>query len=109
MISSMHNRGDGTMTKHTPATPLPFSVDVSPFKIYVHGNAGPRNICESPRLDEHSRQDAAYIAHAANAYSKLVEALRLAANGLDTTGQTTKQSNDARNHARALLRELGEE
>jgi hypothetical protein len=102
---------DLTMTKHTPATPLPWK----PWTKRIHHEIYAANDqivaqvrqCEGPNGSTH--QDAAYIAHAANAYPKLVAALRLAANGLDTTGQTTKQSNDARNHARALLRELGEE
>ena len=45
-------------------------------------------------------QDAAYIAHAANAYPKLVEALREVIAG--------RYEADA-SRARALLRELGEE
>ncbi len=96
------------MTKHTPATPLPWETLPAARSNLVHVETSTDHapVCSLPKA---RADDAAYIAHAANAYPKLVEALRDAANGLDTTGQTTPQSNAARNNARALLRELGEE
>jgi hypothetical protein len=79
---------------HTPATPLPWKVvDASVF-------SGKAKVCiavEYPNGDS-----AAYIAHAANAYPKLVEALR---EELFNFGDRVK----AHERHRALLRSLGEE
>ena len=58
--------------KHTPATPLPWQAVQSD----VRGYGNPRGIVYSD--DDTLPQDAAYIAHAANAYPRLVEALRAA-------------------------------
>ena len=74
-------------TNHTPATPLPW-LNLSP-------GVGPR------------AKDVAYRIHAANAYPKLVEALRDCAEWLCEAHQGSDQWE--RGHAaRALLSELGE-
>jgi len=98
-------RADGA--KHTPATPLPWS---QPSR---YGNTmfelqrpvDEHTTVQGPILKNCTLQDAAYIAHAANAYPKLVEALR---------EQLTAYMGDfgpdhvATRHY-ALLRSLGEE
>lgn len=81
-------------TKHQPATPLPWK-----------SVSGCLNPDFSMTLDPSVHTaDTAYIAHAANAYPRLVEAVRglLAKDGwgVRTAGEQP---------ARALLRELGEE
>ena len=88
------------ITRHTPATPLPWEViratdqrtgtmvcGGKPFNGATHAPA----IVKRAGIGTH--EDAAYIAHTANAYPKLVEALRMCDN----------------DHAGTLLRELGEE
>ena len=92
------------MTKHTPATPLPWRVvDASVY-------SGKAKVCiavEYPNGDS-----AAYIAHSANAYPKLVEALR----GLmeQYVGDRSRENvigpaGLAADNARSLLKSLGEE
>lgn len=81
-----------TMTKHTPATPLPWLADDLP----VHASLN------KPRL----RQNRAYAAHAANSYPKLVEALRHLEHVASTRDRQAIE--DALITARDLLRELGE-
>jgi hypothetical protein len=66
-------------TKHQPATPLPFKVfsqGTGP-RLYldVIGGNGKAVLGAGFPVDK-LRQNAAYIAHAANAYPKLVEALQ---------------------------------
>ena len=88
-------------TNHKPATALP-------WKYQAEGRAQ-FGILGSARLPaphptaQNNQTDAAYIAHAANAYPRLVEFACFVAlqdpNGLTTEG----------NRARALLRELEEE
>ncbi len=56
------------------------------------------------------RVDAAYIAHAANSYPKLVEALRVLYKSVHDTPQIACEYDPVPNHAAgALLRELGED
>jgi hypothetical protein len=89
--------------KHTPATPLPYFTN-GPRHLQAQGRLGdirPRVIAQFTPRDEY-QQDAAYIAHAANAYPKLVEALR------EACFQFTDRVKMMERH-RALLRELGEE
>jgi hypothetical protein len=113
-------------TKHKPATPLPWYLPQpvalqSMSAVPVHGGTGrpcakvsiykPRN----DRLDEQEQAspesltrataDAAYIAHAANAYPKLVEALHNVVRDCHTRSQ---QARDTMEVARLLLLELGE-
>ena len=87
-------------TNHKPATALP-------WKYQAEGRAQ-FGILGSARLPaphptaQNNQTDAAYIAHAANAYPRLVEFARFVASQ-DPNGLTTEG-----NRARALLRELGE-
>lgn len=92
--------------KHAPATPLPWkSEDDGRFLLVFHGEQKPVGAF-FPVLDYNeaihpdSRADYEYIAHAANAYPKLVAALDLAYAKLDDKG--------AREEIGALLHELGE-
>lgn len=106
------------MTKHTPATPLPFKTQderllvesrgfgISGSEIIAHIRS-PGRPPYGITFESHQEsciQDARYIAHAANAYPKLVEMLRnIAANEWDATGATPTGKSVS-----ALLRELGE-
>ncbi len=94
------------MVKHKPATPLPWTVE--------HGNhviggnqersrvaVGSLSVAEYRVAD----QNAAYIAHAANAYPRLVEALRELA---EASGRGIEACVNAEARAESLLRELGE-
>ncbi len=83
------------MTK--PATPLPWDV-IKLRKFYAMFNL--RTATQLGKLP--SGQDAAYIAHACNAYPRLVEALR----GMDPSAPLGNELTWEK--ARALLRELGE-
>lgn len=97
------------MTKHAPATPLPWK-DGPVFQtdhrgIFFDDTSKPGKW--QRRVDSDSLQrglyepdDAAYIAHAANAYPRLVEALRMIMR--DAGNRDVGQVSD-------LLRELGEE
>ena len=93
-------------TNHKPATPLPWRDE--------EGDAGGRHITADAKGDDAiactydesdfaaAAQDAAYIAHAANAYPKLVEALH------DVLRQV-KAYEGQHDRLRDLLRELGED
>lgn len=98
-----------------PATELPFASETRQFRINLVGGQRGRIIAATGRVDETAQDDMTYIAHAANAYPKLVEALRdlsaqvarvaaenkhVAASGLHCLGPSER--------AAALLRELGE-
>lgn len=97
--------------KHTPATPLPWTAinwEVNKrTKLRQHALRGPdypvnlRGLATGPE-----QRDAAYIAHAANAYPKLVEALALIENSGSFKGGTSIK--ELQNIARSVLRELGE-
>ena len=63
--------------------------------------------CAFTNLREAQPQDAAYIAHAANAYPKLVEALRVIAAPFERADGN--EFARAQELTRALLRSLGEE
>jgi hypothetical protein len=107
------------MTKHTPATPLPWRVGaVTPARFPAYPIVGDVIVADvSIRARGGSDKDAAYIAHAANAYQKLVDALRCMTEWdaelrermgskypLDLRPSLNVRAVDAR----ALLRELGE-
>ena len=87
--------------KHTPATPLPWIADTHRINDCNGQNIARADNQFGDNIDH--VQDAAYIVHAANAYPRLVEALRLClatdGHGLSTKGELP---------ARALLREFGE-
>jgi hypothetical protein len=64
---------------------------------------------QGPILKNCTLQDAAYIAHAANAYPKLVKALRQAIEDLAFPNQGPSGAAPAMERISALLRSLGEE
>ena len=88
------------MTKHTPATPLPWSS----FATDVHGPVPTERTHTRKTVANcgHAHKDAAYIAHAANAYPRLVEFAQ------GVAAMNPHPSSDRGNDARALLREIGE-
>lgn len=88
-------------TKIRPATPLPWEVDEEATICGNNSAVAFTRRRESAYMDE----DAAYIAHAANAYPKLVEALRALHKEAGDFYGTTKNMRKAR----ALLRQLGED
>ena len=97
------------MTKHTPATPLPW------HEKQVHLNYQGRVLMHSieggtRRLDDQSGhftpEDAAYLAHAANAYPKLIDTLRAVNAAVHPFDSIANRLAAAA--AYALLRELGE-
>jgi hypothetical protein len=89
------------MPKHTPAAPLEYRAEAFTVKAISHGQWYTVARTNEPRFTPEGRKmNAAYLAHAANAYPKLVEALR------EAYSINAKRSVD---RAYALLRELGEE
>ena len=106
-----------TETKHQPATALPWRTvasyqpqtrkeEMSPYVLGADGE----NVAASALRGV---DDAAYIAHAANAYPKLVEVLRacIRADNLRAfeRGQREPEFQHSADHpARAILRDLGE-
>ena len=98
------------MTKHTPATPLPFKVGPLAGSIYgangveIAKVAWPRTShmqrSEKMTVEQRCVANAEYLNHAANAYPRLVAALELAYGKLGDKG--------AREEIAALLQELGE-
>jgi hypothetical protein len=95
------------MTKHTPATPLPWKA-VGPKTAEQHVI-----MSATENVGAFLRIDADYAAHAANAYPKLVEALRTVAPIIERFAAEADPQNSVldqrRDELRALLRELGEE
>jgi hypothetical protein len=86
----------------TLATPLPWASAGRHVQMSAE-SSGPKLVTvsvESWRAMEYTQQDHAYIAHACNAYPKLVEALRDVA---------VHANPSIRKRAAALLRSLGEE
>lgn len=87
-------------TKHTPATPLPWIADARAliardnYTFAIVGNPA------TEVVDDQS--DARYIAHACNAYPRLVEAVRELLDWADSKDQRVIS-------IRAILRELGED
>lgn len=89
-----------------PATPLPWGEAEGNFITASFVNDDPNTgeiIAEVPCQHPHAKQNLAYLIHVANAYPKLVEALRLVccAKNLD-------ESIFAASDGKDLLRELGE-
>ena len=86
-------------TKHTPSTPLPWR-EAKAGEIGTTVFSGEHSVASTDThrwtAGEREIQDAAYIAHAANAYPKLISYLHAMAGGLHDK------------EIRALLRELGE-
>lgn len=103
--------------KHQPASALPWIVGMSGEEI-AHTDEGEEcDLFDSAALphvpQRHVSADVSYAVHAANAYPKLVEALRnLHAGWRDVPDdmQVPECLNDGRfDEAAALLRDLGEE
>lgn len=95
------------MTKHAPATPLPWKTDENDElpPAVIRDNEYGDGIAEV----QGEQNDADYIAHAANAYPKLVEALRVIADRPPADdGEHAAEVNWIVATAAALLRELGE-
>ena len=94
--------------KHQPETPLPFVADEKTIITNreksgrIHG----RFEAKERISDGIAAKDAAYLAHAANAYPKLVEALRAIVAENEAAGSGNKSLTVA--DADILLRELGE-
>lgn len=111
------------MTKHKPATPLPWTTALTNAGQFIRSNGsnGPHGYfveVRQTRTGRDEKADAAYIAHAANAYPRLVEALRKFARATcDDDGvadsmpieDCTELTEGDLKAARALLKELGEE
>ncbi len=86
------------MAKHQPATPLPWVAEGHHVT-----NADPNTTMYIVVKRASPRENAAYLAHAANAYPRLVESLAAIA-GQEGPGTYTPEGSAAR----ALLNELGE-
>jgi hypothetical protein len=104
------------MTEHTPATPLPFTHKVNGRLSAVLAEDG--LVVMGSLVVPGLKKDAgnhAYFTHAANAYPKLVEALRELLAEWDVMHADEDQRSGITEEtggivgARALLRELGEE
>jgi len=89
-------------TKHQPATPLPWVLRATMYTWQVVANEdyqGPFVLMGNQHHEPH-KDDVEYAAHTANAYPRLVQALR----------DLVECHDDAEaRRARTLLRELGEE
>ena len=100
-------------TKHSPATPLPWQAAAGGKDVYWLVN-NPTEPYAAKTVGEHAEQDAAYIAHACNAYPTLVERIRnslLAHDEMDDddgNGPITCTCQQCGTN-RALLRSLGED
>lgn len=95
------------MPKHTPATPLPWHMGVKQAERIVYDASGwavaNATTYHGQADKEETKANAAYIAHAANAYPKLVDALRLASLWVDAEAAKEQREDFA-----AILSELGE-
>ena len=94
-----------------PATPLPWTVGKYEFEgDSIKGADGETSFCQMRYYPWVEQGDFPYIVHSANAYPKLVEALRelmLRCDGAE--GVRADGSNIQTHNAHGLLRELGEE
>ena len=124
----MNLKRDAAMTATKPATPLPWEsgmVETEPhcvafYLITQATNIGGWNVAQTLSNKERDAKDAAYIAHAVNAYPRLVAALFCMNHmgGDERDGYCICPRNDGSatdsKHSsgcadvRALLRELGE-
>lgn len=101
---------EGVKAKHQPATPLPWRVSPS-LPAEVQQESGIHTI---GIMGMDGAVNARYIAHAANAYPKLVEALReIETINDESAGDCRRRMGTRRGNsivvARDLLRELGED
>ena len=96
--------------KHKPATALPWETAVNgeePPQWDVCAANGGDMVADLMNMPDTGEQDAAYIVHAANAYPRLVEALRNLKEQVECMNAQQAFGRDY-DEARALLRELGE-
>ena len=103
------------MSNHTPATPLPWHLGLKQAERIIYDATGwaiaNATVYHDKSDAAETKANAAYIAHAANAYPRLIEALR----GLRANCPSPKKIKDdfsyilCREQADKLLRELGEE
>lgn len=104
-------------TKHTPATPIDFRAEGNTVKAVSHGVWFTIARCLYAKLTRAgNEQNAAYIAHASNAYPRLVDAARKARLLVKDNGALFKSETLHRGAVHemnavvaTLLRELGEE
>lgn len=98
--------GDGSMK---PATPLPWNVPAK-YPRYVEGGSL-QGVCKtySASIGGGDAQDASYIAHAANAYPRLVGALKQMREEYARLPHSLGYTFTHLPKIDALLRELGEE
>jgi hypothetical protein len=103
--------------KHTPATPLPW-IYKAHKDAHVYGPMNFNLYQEQGRIPvgEHiTKEDAAYIVHAANKYPELVKALQYMMSEIrawqpdNASWQSGEEEADCFMRARALLRSLGED
>ena len=89
-----------------PATALPWHLGIKQAEQIVYNEKGwaiaNATVYHGHTEREETKANAAYIVHASNAYPRLVAML-------GTVIRTADQRNEKVKHARALLRELGEE
>jgi hypothetical protein len=107
------------MTKHTPATPLPWHVNASKKGRIIGDETAEGwdalfiNGANNTVAKVFRSGDARSLTHAANAYPKLVEALRTVAPIIERFAAEADPQNSVldqrRDELRALLRELGED
>ena len=98
-------------TKHTPATPLPYAAQDVSGQYFLTG-LDHDGLTQLRVAEFILRADRAYIAHAANAYPKLVEDARDTFKLLDRLASKFSEDDEiaAQFHrTSALLRKLGEE
>lgn len=94
--------------KHQPATPLPWTAYAMGDRIEVYQDDGQGNGDAINVTTRDGQPNAAYIAHAANAYPKLVQALRDAAEAIQNPMGARRSKDGAAAAANALLKKLGE-
>ena len=88
-------------TKHQPARPLPWQVHDDTYVLAHNGSSVLAGECWN-------QIDAVYLVHAANAYPKLVDTLRLAQDTIEAL-DGDQDENIGGCPIKRLLRELGED
>jgi hypothetical protein len=92
-----------------PATPLPWGTERHPSQDYSFVTSRSAHWVASTANQRESQQDATYIAHACNAYPRLVETVRKTIRFLGADEfAIDREQRKVLDQARALLRELGE-
>ena len=92
------------MTAQKPTTPLPFRSEDTTVKCVTHGAWHTiARLNDKKYTNEANKENAAYLAHAANAYPKLVAALRRILHNPNAS-----IGGEIRAETIGILRELGE-